>query len=74
MTDIFDRASDMEQVQRDAALNKHRQRMAAQSSIPSAEHCGVCGECIPEGRRQAVPGCQTCVRCQEELDMATKGY
>ncbi|MCY1359344.1 phage/conjugal plasmid C-4 type zinc finger protein, TraR family [compost metagenome] len=30
----------------------------------SALECDGCGEDIPEGRRQAVPGCRHCVDCQ----------
>ena len=30
----------------------------------SARECLACGEPIPERRRQAVPGCLFCVRCQ----------
>lgn len=32
---------------------------------PSAEWCEDCGNQIPEARRLAVPGCETCVPCQE---------
>ena len=31
----------------------------------SAEHCQQCDDPIPEGRREAVPGVQLCVECQE---------
>lgn len=34
----------------------------------SAEECDECGEPIPEGRRKAVPGVRTCVKCQSERD------
>ncbi len=30
----------------------------------SAMECESCGDDIPEARRVAVPGCQTCVHCQ----------
>lgn len=30
----------------------------------SARECESCGDDIPEARRVAVPGCQTCVHCQ----------
>ena len=33
----------------------------------SRTHCLDCEEPIPEGRRKAVPGCQYCVKCAEEL-------
>lgn len=34
----------------------------------SAHECGECGEAIPEARRQALPGVQLCIACQEEAD------
>jgi len=74
MTDVFDRASDMEQSERDSAWESHRQMMEDKAATPSAECCGVCGEPIPPARRRAEPGCKTCVPCQEELDRALKGY
>lgn len=30
--------------------------------------CEDCGEEIPEGRREAAPGCTRCVRCQTEFE------
>ncbi|ANA74778.1 TraR/DksA C4-type zinc finger protein [Pseudomonas aeruginosa] len=32
---------------------------------PSALWCEDCGEQIPEARRQAAPGCECCISCQE---------
>ncbi|UOO77665.1 DksA/TraR family C4-type zinc finger protein [Neisseria sp. Dent CA1/247] len=34
----------------------------------SAHECVECGEPIPEARRQALPGVQLCIACQEEAD------
>lgn len=34
----------------------------------SGEFCQECGEAIPEARRRAVPGVQTCIACQSEID------
>jgi len=31
---------------------------------PSKTHCTECGEKIPEKRREMMPGCERCVRCQ----------
>jgi len=31
----------------------------------SATHCTDCGVPIPEGRRNALPGVQRCIDCQE---------
>jgi phage/conjugal plasmid C-4 type zinc finger TraR family protein len=70
MTDVFDRASDLEQQQREDALAEARYRSERQRARPSAEECQVCGGRIPVARRRAVPGVQTCVHCQEELEMS----
>jgi phage/conjugal plasmid C-4 type zinc finger TraR family protein len=43
----------------------------ARSRLPSGEsetHCTVCGEEIPEKRRQALPGVKTCIQCQSARD------
>lgn len=34
----------------------------------SLTHCEICGERIPEARRQAVPGVRLCVVCQQEME------
>lgn len=40
----------------------------------SARECQECGEPIPEDRRQAMPGCRFCVRCQEALELRQRGH
>lgn len=67
MTDPFDLASDLEEFQRQSAID------AARSHAPhgeSAEFCAMpdCGEPIPEARRQAVPGCKLCLDCQTRVE------
>jgi phage/conjugal plasmid C-4 type zinc finger TraR family protein len=45
--------------------------LTARSRLPTGEgteHCVECGDDIPEGRRKAVPGVTTCVRCQSGRD------
>jgi phage/conjugal plasmid C-4 type zinc finger TraR family protein len=55
------------------ALRHARAKMPAGDS---ETHCVMCGEEIPEGRRQAVPGVKTCVPCQSARDTrpAPTGY
>ncbi|WP_431646702.1 TraR/DksA C4-type zinc finger protein, partial [Enterobacter hormaechei] len=38
----------------------------------SAERCEECDEPIPELRRAAVPGCQTCAECQGVIELRNK--
>ena len=59
--DIADQASDREMADREFALAARR---AARPAGRSASHCLDCGEPIPEGRQQAVPGVTLCVDCQ----------
>ena len=47
----------------------------AKSRLPQGEglrHCEDCGLEIPEGRRNAIPGVRSCVRCQAEREKRLK--
>lgn len=68
MPDIIDTASEIEELQRNAALSAHRFNRNA----VSAERCEECGEDIPEPRRAAVPCCQTCAECQSVKELKNK--
>lgn len=70
MTDIFDRATELEEQQREDALAEARYQRERERARPSADECQVCGARIPKKRQQAVPGVQTCIHCQEELEGA----
>lgn len=69
MADYADRAEVLEQQARDDAL-RDQQRRASQRrrAAASAETCTDCDDPIPEGRRQAVPGCELCVSCQRRSE------
>ncbi len=66
MTDIFDRASELEEKTRERALAAQAQRAALTGKTvdDSATECQECGEDIPLKRRAAMPGCQRCITCQ----------
>lgn len=68
MTEIIDQASALEEMMREQAIAAHRLNRNA----VSAEHCAECGEDIPEPRRAAVPGCQTCAECQGVIELRSK--
>ncbi len=68
MSDLFDRAQDREQELRDDALAEHFRRSEKRHVDASAERCAVCGVLIPERRRLAVPGVQTCIDCQQAVE------
>ena len=67
MTDVFDRAQEREEEMRQDALAKQA-RQAQTVAGDSALVCAMCEEPIPEGRRQAVPGVQTCIECQTDVE------
>lgn len=73
MTDVFDRATEHEETMREDAIAEQARRDPSRGKtyMDSARECRVCDEPIPEKRRRAVPGVQTCVDCQTDLERAT---
>jgi phage/conjugal plasmid C-4 type zinc finger TraR family protein len=65
MTDIFDRASDLEQWQRDEALKIVREH---DESTVVSYGCHDCGAALSEARRKAAPHCTRCVECQTDFE------
>lgn len=64
--DLIDVANDHAEYLLHVALHKRRSKRGGQ--VASAEYCDSCGVPIPELRREAVAGCQTCVDCQQLLE------
>ena len=64
-SDIIDQANELVEHRLQLAIQKHR----IDQNAVSAEHCSECEEDIPEARRVAMPGCQTCASCQEFLEL-----
>lgn len=52
----------------EASIQDELNRIKAQRAPvgDSLTHCAECGEPIPEGRRQAVPGVKLCIDCQND--------
>ena len=71
MADIIDSGSEIEELQRNAALSAHRIDRIDRSEV-SAEHCEDCGVEIPEKRRAAMPGCHLCAECQGIIELKRK--
>ncbi len=67
--DDLDRASELEQKQRQMALSSHFKTKQPKLVI-SAVRCFNCDAVIPEARRIASQGCQYCIYCQ---GLAEKG-
>lgn len=70
MTDMFDRAQAVEEMQRDIALKQRFQAVHQASNVL----CEDCDEPIPEQRRKMVHGCTRCVSCQQDYELKMKGF
>jgi phage/conjugal plasmid C-4 type zinc finger TraR family protein len=73
MTDILDRAQEREEEMRSDALAELARRADGHPTRASAIYC-ECGERIPEDRRLAVPGVQTCFECQNDIEKRSGTY
>lgn len=67
MGDEMDRTQRINEEFQEFALGQNRRSREPQNSAGLL--CINCEEEIPEDRRQAVPGCLRCVRCQEEYEL-----
>lgn len=67
MPDIFDRAAELEQRQRDQAL-KHALNRPTETprQDETGRYCISCGIQIPSARLNAVPHAVRCISCQQE--------
>ena len=72
MTDLYDRATEREEQNRTDALAEQARRagLEGKTVADSALFCQLCDDPIPAARRRALPGVQTCVECQAELERA----
>ena len=71
MSDWADKAAEREQELRDDALAAHARqagRQAGEAGAEAGEDSAICGEPIPAARRAALPGVQTCIKCQGDLE------
>lgn len=64
MADKADIAGDLIEKSLEATL-ANRKQVTHTSTDP---YCEECGEEIPAQRREALPGCPTCVDCQQALE------
>lgn len=56
------------------AISAVQAQLAKQRAQPSAEFCEECGEDIPQARREAIPGVQLCIFCQERQERFKANY
>ena len=71
MADKADIAGDYIEQSLELALQNQRKQARANSTDP---YCEECGTEIPVKRREALPGCPTCVDCQQLLEAKTRNY
>ena len=71
MADKADIAGDHIEKSLELALENQRNQTRSDSEDPNCEECG---EEIPAKRREALPGCATCVDCQQLLEVKTRNY
>lgn len=50
------------------ALRSFRSVAQRRVAMDAGLICMLCGDEIPEARRRVLPGCCTCIECQEELE------
>jgi phage/conjugal plasmid C-4 type zinc finger TraR family protein len=72
--DEFDRASEQEEKDREAAIEAARGHYKRNWEVSSAQECVGCFSHIPEERREAIPGVQLCVACQTEAERIARRY
>lgn len=69
MTDIYDQASSIEQLERDRVVQRCRAAGKAQATLAAvrgtALDCHDCGDPISALRQAAVPGCTRCLGCEQ---------
>jgi len=69
MSDAADLANEIIELRLQESLHKVRQVIGV-----SALECQECGAPIPEARRTALPGVQTCVHCQSIIEQSARQY
>ena len=65
MPDEIDRDQEFNEQRLEEMIEQNRFKPA---STPSLYYCRLCGEPIPEQRRQTLPGVTTCTECQIILE------
>lgn len=69
MADKADIAGDYIEQSLELSLENQRSQTKAYNHTP---YCEECGDEIPAARREALPGCQCCVSCQQDLELARR--
>jgi phage/conjugal plasmid C-4 type zinc finger TraR family protein len=68
MPDIIDDANNSAEQNLLKCIALARLSIPAQTKEVDDIACEECGDDIPAARRRALPGCRTCLPCQEEIE------
>lgn len=68
MADDVDRASKLEQIQREIALKAHRSGVSLAQELVGVRYCLDCGEEVPRKRIESV-NADRCIECQTLLEL-----
>lgn len=68
--DIFDQASEIERIEREAALMRAQARFTQDGPewVDGQPCCRECGDIIPQQRLNAIPNVSLCLSCQQDLE------
>lgn len=66
--ELIDQANALVELNTEQAIKAIRSKNTGES----ATHCESCGDEIPQARRVAVRGCQTCAGCQSIIELRDK--
>ncbi len=72
MADELDLLQEQDELLNQLHIQAARQRSCLQGV--SLTRCERCGNAIPDGRQQAIPGVRTCTECQRVLEIRKKQY
>lgn len=72
MADELDLLQEQYELLNQLHIQAARQRSCLQGV--SLTRCECCGNAIPAGRQQAIPGVRTCTECQRFLEIQGKNY
>lgn len=72
MVDKLDRIQEQEDLLNQLHIQAARGRGGTAGE--GLTHCAACGNDIPQGRREAIPGVRVCVACQHWLEVQSKQY
>ncbi len=68
MADEADVANDHLEQEEEMRELARKKRIKSEKDVVSLEFCARCDGPIPEGRRNAILGCTTCITCQSFLE------